>query len=145
MDPADFVDVGGRAAVDKTLQRLVATGDLRRIDRGLYDRPRLNTITGRTVVPDYRAVIQAVSRPDNARVLIDGMTAANDLGLTTAVPAHIEVSVDARLKPIRLGKSVSPVQNGRPEPPFLGRASRNASGAGTLLAPGYVAQPDGAA
>jgi Family of unknown function (DUF6088) len=32
------------------------------------------------------------------------MTAANDLGLTTAVPARIEVLVDARLKPIKLGK-----------------------------------------
>ena len=31
------------------------------------------------------------------------MTAANDLGLTTAVPARIEVLVDARLKPIKLG------------------------------------------
>ena len=32
------------------------------------------------------------------------MTAANDLGLTTAVPARIEVLVDARLKPIKFGK-----------------------------------------
>ena len=55
---------------------------------------------------DYRAVIQAVSRRDNARVVIDGMTAANDLGLTTAVPARIEVMVDARLKPIQLGNQV---------------------------------------
>lgn len=104
--PPDFVDLANRAAVDKALQRLVARGDLRRIDRGLYDRPRLNAITGRTAVPDYRTVIQAVSRRDNARVLIDGMTAANDLGLTTAVPARIEVLVDARLKPIHLGNQL---------------------------------------
>ncbi len=31
------------------------------------------------------------------------MTAANDLGLTTAVPARVDVLVDARLKPIKLG------------------------------------------
>jgi hypothetical protein len=104
--PADFVDIGNRAAVDKTLQRLEAAGELRRIDRGLYDRPRQNAVTGRTTVPDYRAVIQAVSRRDNARVVVDGMTAANDLGLTTAVPSRIEVLVDARLKPIRLGNQV---------------------------------------
>ena len=103
---ADFIDIGSRAAVDKALQRLVAGGDLRRIDRGLYDRPRRNAVTGRTAVPDYRAVIQAVARRDNARVVIDGMTAANDLGLTTAVPARIEVLVDARLKPIRLGNQL---------------------------------------
>lgn len=101
--PADFADLGGRAAVDKSLQRLAASGELRRIDRGLYDRPRTNSLTGRVTVPDYRAVIRAVTRRDNARTVIDGMTAANDLGLTTAVPARIEVLVDARLKPIKLG------------------------------------------
>ncbi len=101
--PRDFVDLGTRDAVDKALQRLVATGDLRRIDRGLYDQPRENGLTGRPTVPDYRAVIRAVTRRDQARALIDGMTAANDLGLTTAVPARIEILVDARLKPIRLG------------------------------------------
>jgi hypothetical protein len=36
-------------------------------------------------------------------VLLDGLTAANDLGLTTAVPARIVVLTDARLRPIRLG------------------------------------------
>jgi hypothetical protein len=101
--PADFADLGGRAAVDKVLQRLVAAGELRRIDRGLYDRPRRNQLTGRDTVPDYRAVIRAVTRRDQARFVVDGMTAANDLGLTTAVPARIEVLVDTRLKPIKLG------------------------------------------
>ena len=101
--PNDFADLGNRHAIDKTLQRLVASGDLRRIDRGLYDQPRMNDLTGRPTVPDYRAVIRAVTRRDQARAVIDGMTAANELGLTTAVPARIEVLVDARLKPIKLG------------------------------------------
>lgn len=101
--PTDFVDLGGRAAVDKVLQRLAAAGELRRIDRGLYDRPRRSKLTGRETVPDYRAVIHAVTRRDQARFVVDGMTAANDLGLTTAVPARIEVLTDARLKPIKLG------------------------------------------
>jgi hypothetical protein len=104
--PGDFADLGNRAAVDKTLQRLEAAGELRRIDRGLYDRPTINSLTKRAVVPDYRAVIRAVARRDNARFVIDGMSAANDLGLTTAVPARIEVLVDARLKPIKLGNQV---------------------------------------
>ncbi len=102
--PSDFADLGSRAAVDKTLQRLEAVGELRRIDRGLYDRPSVNSLTGRPTVPDYRAVIRAVARRDKARFVVDGMTAANDLGLTTAVPARIEVLIDARLKPIKLGK-----------------------------------------
>lgn len=104
--PGDFADLAGRAAVDKTLQRLAAAGTLRRIDRGLYDRPITNRFTARPSVPDYREVIRAVARRDKVRYVVDGMTAANELGLTTAVPARIEVLTDARLKGIALGKQV---------------------------------------
>jgi hypothetical protein len=101
--PGDFADAGSREAVDKALQRLAKSGELRRIERGLYDKPRLNKLTGKPSAPDYRAVIEAVARRDKARFVVDGMTAANALGLTNAVPAKIEVLVDARLKPIELG------------------------------------------
>ncbi len=102
--PADFLDLATRDAVDKALQRLVTNGRLRRIDRGLYDQPDHNKLTGQLNPPDPRAVIDAVARRDQIRVLVDGLTAANDLGLTNAVPARIIVHADARLKPIRLGK-----------------------------------------
>jgi hypothetical protein len=101
--PTDFADLGTRDAIDKALQRLVAAGEIRRIDRGLYDRPTINRLTRKPNVPDYRAVIRAVARRDNARIVVDGMTAANDLGLTNAVPAKIEVLADGRFKPIKLG------------------------------------------
>lgn len=101
--PIDFLDLGPRDAVDKALQRLVADDGLRRIDRGLYDRPRLNQLTGKSAVADYRAVIDAIARRDQTRMLVDGMTAANDLGLSDAVPGRVVVHTDARLKSIRLG------------------------------------------
>ncbi len=101
---ADFLDLGSRDAVDKALQRLAAAGQLRRIDRGLYDRPNWNRLTQTSNPPDPRGVIDAIARRDQIRVLVDGMTAANDLGLTNAVPAKIVVHTDARLKPIQLGK-----------------------------------------
>jgi len=101
--PGDFADAGSREAVDKALQRLARSGGLRRIERGLYDRPRSNRLTEKLSAPDYRAVIEAVARRDKARFVVDGMTAANALGLTNAVPAKIEVLVDARLKPIQFG------------------------------------------
>ncbi len=99
----DFLDLGGRDAVDKTLQRMVAGGDLHRFDRGLYGRLRLNALTGQLTVPDYRSVINAIGRRDQTRMLIDGMTAANDLGLTNAVPGQVIVHTDGRLRPIQLG------------------------------------------
>ena len=49
--PGDFLDLGGRDAVDKALQRLVASNALRRIDRGLYDFPRVNALTGQAAAP----------------------------------------------------------------------------------------------
>jgi hypothetical protein len=101
--PIDFLDLALRAAVDKALQRLAASGDLRRIARGLYDKVRLNSLTGKPNVANTRAVIDAVARRDQMRLLVDGMSAANDLGLTTAVPARVIVLTDARLRPIQLG------------------------------------------
>jgi hypothetical protein len=102
--PVDFLDLGSREVVDKTLQRLTLASRLRRLDRGLYDQPRPNPLTGRMSVPDYRRVIQAIARRDQTRMLVDGMTAANDLGLSDAVPGRIVVHTDARLRPIKLGK-----------------------------------------
>ena len=100
--PNDFLDLASRSSVDKTLQRLVHAGDIRRIDRGLYDVPRVNQLTGKPTNPDYTAVIDAVARREKARLLPDGMTAANQLGLTNAVPAKITVHTDARLRSIKL-------------------------------------------
>lgn len=100
---ADFLDLGNRDAVDKALQRLVASDEIRRIDRGLYDRPGYNRLTKKNNPPVPRRVIDAIVRRDQIRILVDGMTAANDLGLTNAVPAKIVVHTDARLCPIKLG------------------------------------------
>lgn len=100
--PGDFVELASRDAVDKALQRLATAGRLRRIDRGLYDRPRTNSLTKKPTPPDYRAVLDAIARRDQLRLLVDGMAAANDLGLTDAVPAHVTVHTDARRRSIQL-------------------------------------------
>ena len=100
--PQDFLDLGSRDAVDQVLHRLTRNGHIRRITRGLYDKPTLNRLTGKPTNPDPRAVVDALARRDQARILVDGGTAANDLGLSDAVPARIIVHTDARLKPVTL-------------------------------------------
>jgi hypothetical protein len=104
--PTDFVSFGNRDAIDKTLQRMVRGGELRRIGRGLYDRPVINRLTKRPTSPDYRAVVDAIARRDQLRLLVDGMTAANDLGLTDAVPARVTIHTDARRRAIKLDNLV---------------------------------------
>ncbi len=102
--PEDFADLGPRTAVDQALHRLVASGKLRRIARGLYDVPGTNRLTGKPTSPDPRAVIDTLARKNNVRVIVDGITAANDLGLTDAVPARITVLTDARMRTVTVGK-----------------------------------------
>src|SRR5262249_20793258 len=46
------------------------------------------------------------ARRDQVRMLVDGLTAANDLGLTTAVPAHVVIHTDARRRTIHLDNLV---------------------------------------
>lgn len=104
--PTDFAHLGNRNAIDKTLQRMVLAGDLRRVDRGLYDKPIINRLTQRSTTPDYRAIIDAIARRDQLRLLVDGMTAANDLGLTDAVPARVTIHTNARRRAIKLDKHV---------------------------------------
>jgi Family of unknown function (DUF6088) len=99
----DFADLGSRSAVDLALHRLVSTSDVRRVAWGLYDVPGINSLTGKPTSPDPHDVIDALTRKGKVRILVDGITAANDLGLTDAVPARIDVLTDGRLRPIKLG------------------------------------------
>jgi hypothetical protein len=100
---SDFVDAGARDAVDQALHRLTKDQQIRRLAWGLYDRPKLNSLTRQPNAPDPKAVIDALGRRDNTRMLVDGLTAANDLGLSDAVPARVVVHTDARLGPLQLG------------------------------------------
>ncbi len=64
-------------------------GDLHRIDFWSLCRTKINRLTKRQTSPEYRAVVEAIARRDKLRLLVDGMPAANGLGLTDAVPARL--------------------------------------------------------
>ena len=86
--PRDFLDIGSREAVDQALSRLVKSGRLLRIGRGLYHEPRISAVLKRPAPVDLDAAIAAIARRDGIQVMLDGMAAANQLGLTNAVPAR---------------------------------------------------------
>ena len=88
--PKDFLDLGSRAAVDAALSRLVRAGKLRRVGRGLYDRPVYSRLLKEIAAVNVYSVVDAVVRRDGLRILPSGIEAANGLGLTNAVPAKIE-------------------------------------------------------
>lgn len=100
--PALFASLGGRAAIDKALQRLVARGELRRLSRGLYDKPRQDRLLG-TLWPTIDAVVTALSGKDRLRLQPTGAYAANLLGLSDQVPARVEFLTDGTSRTVKAG------------------------------------------
>lgn len=100
--PASFAALGSRAAVDKALQRQVAKGALRRLSRGLYDKPRQDEVLG-TLWPSVDSVVKALAGKDKLRVQPAGVYAANLLGLSEQVPAKVVFLTDGASRSVHAG------------------------------------------
>ena len=105
--PKDFLDLGSRGAVDQALSRLVKAGQLRRVGHGLYDMPRMSGVLNRPAPADWDAAIAALTRRDSIRIVPDGLAAANQLGLTNAVPAKASYVTDGSARTLKIdGRTV---------------------------------------
>ncbi len=105
--PKDFLDLGSRHAVDQALSRLVKSGRLRRVGHGLYDKPRFSNVLRRPAPVDLNAAIAALVRRDGIRIMPDGLVAANQLGLTNAVPAKVSFLTDGHTRTLKIdGRTV---------------------------------------
>jgi len=99
----DFLDLGTRAAVDQALSRLARQGAIRRIGRGIYDRPRVNARLGVALSPAPEEVANAIASSGASRLQVAGAQAANALGLSTQVPARIVYLTDGTPRTVRVG------------------------------------------
>ena len=105
--PKDFLDLGSREAVDQALSRLVIASQLRRVGHGLYDMPRITNVLKRPAPVDLDAAIAALARRDGVRIMPDGLVAANQLGLTNAVPAKVSFVTDGHSRTLKIdGRTV---------------------------------------
>lgn len=86
----DFARYGSRAAVDQAVSRLVRSGRLRRIRRGLYEVPRQSPVLKLPVLVPTVKVMQAWAHKNGVRLIPCGAWAANLLRLSTQVPAPME-------------------------------------------------------
>ena len=99
----DFLDLGNRAAVDQSLSRLARTGEIRRIQRGLYDLPRMSTLLDQPLTPSPDELVRAWAKNNGLKVVPSGARAANALGLSTQVPAKIVYYTNGRTQTLKLG------------------------------------------
>jgi hypothetical protein len=100
--PALFAPIGSRDAIDKALQRHVQRGTLRRLARGLYDKPREDPLLG-LLWPSVDAVVKALIGKDRLRLQPTGAYAANLLGLSEQVPARVEFLTDGTSRTVQVG------------------------------------------
>jgi predicted transcriptional regulator of viral defense system len=84
---ADFLDIADTQAVNKALSRLTSEGIIRRIMRGIYDRPKYSQLLKEYTVPHMEAIAKALARNHGWTIVPCGDTALNMLGLSTQVPA----------------------------------------------------------
>ncbi len=92
------------AAARKALARLAKSGKLRRIRRGLYERPRFHPIIGQSPSSSM-AVVEAVMNARHAPWQVSGAYAANLLGLSEQVPGQLIIKTTASVPPVNLGKT----------------------------------------
>ena len=91
--PSYFLDLGNRDAIDQGLGRMVRSGAIRRLARGLYDYPEKHPALG-DLPANYERIAQALAGRDNLKIQPSGAYAANLLGLTEQVPAKIVFLTD---------------------------------------------------
>jgi len=123
--PKDFLDLGSRDAADQSLSRLVRSGEIERLGRGLYHYPRVNERLGIPIGPDPDEIAKALGRQTGSRVLPSGAAAANRLGLSTQVPAKPVYLTDGRSRQVRIGGIVFQIRHAAPKE--LSTASRTSA------------------
>ena len=99
---ARFFKHGASGTVNRTLSRLVREGQIQRVSRGIFVRPRTSRFVG-TVLPGVQEVVEAVARSSGETVQVHGAEAARRLRLSTQVPTAPVFHTSASSRTIRIG------------------------------------------
>jgi len=99
----DFDGLGSMATVERVLSRLVASGEIKRIRRGIYYIPE-NSRWGE-VPPSQSNIIKALARGMGTDFVPDGANALYELGLTQQVPMKQVYLTEKQISTISIGKT----------------------------------------
>ena len=108
-----FLDLETRTAVDKALSRLVASGFLQRLARGLYYQPKTHPVLG-DILPPVEAVAKALADRGHVRLQPFGGYAANLLRLSEQVPARVVFLTDGKPRKVRYGNQTIELRRATP-------------------------------
>ena len=99
----DFTDFGNMKTIGKALERLVKSGELYRVAKGIYVRPVKDKLLG-IVLPGIEEVAEAIGKRDKARLVPTGSYALYKLGLSTQVPMNVVYYTDSTARKIHVGR-----------------------------------------
>src|SRR6266851_365560 len=97
-----FKGLGTRASVDQTLSRLVKQGEMVRVSRGVFVRPKKSRYVGQ-VMPEPSKVAQAIANAHGETIQVQGAEAARLLGLTTQMPLQAVFYTSGPNRKLKLG------------------------------------------
>ncbi len=102
--PSDFMSYGEVKAVNKSLERLTAKGNIIRLARGIYSYPEIDTVLGLGILmPSIEQIAKNIARRDKARIAPTGIYALNKLGISNQVPMNIVYLTDGTPRKVSLG------------------------------------------
>ena len=104
LSPKEFLHLGSRAAVDKTLSRLAQEGKLMRVSRGIYVTPQQGRFGTRP--PSTESIVSAIETRCGETVVANGAADANVLGLSTQVQTREVFFTSGPSRILHLGNRV---------------------------------------
>ncbi len=102
---SDFTDIMDYETAKKSIARLEKSGQLRRVIRGIYDKPKYSKLLDEYIAPDVNEIALALARNYNWTIAPSGNTALNFLGLSTQVPANWEYISTGPYRSYEIGKA----------------------------------------
>ena len=102
---SDFADIADTATIRQSLNRMVQENILRRILRGIFEKPRFSKLLGEFVAVDPNSVAQALARCYHWTIAPGGNTALNLLGLSDQVACSWDYISDGPYKTYEWGNT----------------------------------------
>ena len=99
-----FAVHGPHGAVDRALSRIVHEGEIERLSRGVFVRPRKSRFVGK-VLPGVSDVVRVIAKENGETVQVHGAEAARRFGLTTQAPTTPVFHTSASSRSIRIGNT----------------------------------------
>lgn len=100
---SDFTDISDYENAKKCLLRLEKEKFIRRVIRGIYDKPHYSQLINEYSAPNIEEITKAIARNYNWKISPSGFTALNLLGLSTQVPNSYEYFSTGQYKSYQIG------------------------------------------